>query len=452
LNFIETCRKIIAIDSTPDSGCKEIALFAASIAKDLGLYAEVQEETVHSKPEANVIIRLNENRPDLEFMLQSHLDTVDPGPFGAWMHTGFNPFDASIIDNKIYGLGSADVKLDFICKLKALSEVKAILGEKKTSKLSPVLVGTFAEETGMHGALRLIRKHKVNPKMALLSEPSNLNLITAAKGFATVSIKIPFSKSEIDYRAQHNLSESSSTQTKMFSGQPAHSSTPNLGDSAIIKMLDYMLQLPERVAIMDIDGGIRVNSVPGHASLEVDIVSSIESPVAIKLVQLHKYLKSFQKELMAFSDPEFDPSYPTINIGVVRTFSDHVFLGGSCRIPPNISQEQYESWMQNIAQLCEQIGAEFKVEDYKRPYRTPENSMLVRGCLSEIQRLNSNAKCITQPNTNEASLFSRINIECVGFGAGLRQDNVHTPNEHVKIDDLELSVEFYKKCLERFCL
>lgn len=448
MNFVETCRKIIAIDSSPDAGCKEVALFAAHLARTLGLHAEIQEEKIHSKDEANVIIRSSDARPAAEFMLQSHLDTVDPGPYGSWVHTGFNPFDASIIEGSIYGLGSADVKLDFICKLMALAELK----DKSFSKLPPVLVGTFAEETGMHGALRLIRKHKVSPKMALLSEPSNLNLITAAKGFATVEIKIPFSESELNYRTHHNLSESTSTQTKMFTGVPAHSSTPNLGESAINKLFDYISQLPERVAIMEIDGGIRVNSVPGHALLEVDIVASIDDPVSSKLIHLHKYLKSFQEELKSFVDPEFDPQYPTINIGVIRTFEDHIYLGGSCRVPPIVSQDQYESWMKNIGDLCNKIGAEFKVLDYKRPYRTPENSILVRGCLAELKKLNPNAQCMSQPNTNEASLFSRTQIECVAFGAGLRQGNIHTPNENVKIQDLELSIEFYKKCLERFCI
>lgn len=448
MNFIEACRKIIAIDSTPEMGCKEIALFAAHLARENGLQAEIQEETIHSKSEANIIIRNAERSPDFEFMLQSHLDTVDPGPYGAWSHTGFNPFDASIIDGHIHGLGAADVKLDFVCKLLALAEMK----DKKFSKLPPVLVGTFAEETGMHGALRLIRKHKVNPKMAILSEPSDMNLITAAKGFATVEVKIPFSKSERQYRHQHNLSESTSTQMKMFTGVPAHSSTPNLGESAITKLLDYITQLPERVALMEVDGGIRVNSVPGHASLEVDIVASIDEPISAKLTKLHNYLKGFQEDLKKVTDSEFDPSYPTINIGVIRTFDDHIYLGGSCRIPPIVTQEQYESWMKNLENLCIQIGAEFKVLDYKRPYRTPENSPLVRGCLSELKHFNPVAHCISQPNTNEASLFSRINVECVGFGAGVRQGNVHTPNENVKIKDLELSIEFYKKCLERFCL
>src|SRR5207253_597890 len=107
------------------------------------------------------------------------LDTVDPGPYPLWTHTECNPFDATIIDGKIYGLGTADVKLDFLCKLEALSS----FGGDRNWKLPPVLVGTYGEELGMHGALRLIRKNKISAKMALISEPSHLKLISAAKGF-----------------------------------------------------------------------------------------------------------------------------------------------------------------------------------------------------------------------------------------------------------------------------
>ena len=78
--------------------------------------------------------------------------------------------------------------------------------------------------------------------------------------------------------------------------------------------------------------------------------------------------------------------------------------------------------------------------------------MLVRGCLQELSDMGLSDQVITQSSTNEASIFSRIGIECVCFGAGKREGNMHTPHENVAIEDLQKATEFYKRIIERFCL
>jgi len=108
--------------------------------------------------------------------------------------------------------------------------------------------------------------------------------------------------------------------------------------------------------------------------------------------------------------------------------------------------------MQYLKTITENVGGEFKVNDYKKPYRTPDNSMLVRVCVEELQKMGLSGQRTTQPNTNEASLFSRVGIECVGFGAAPRDNNLHSPSENVSIEALHKSIEFYRRIIERFCL
>lgn len=448
MDFIEACRQLIAIDSTPSHGNRELAKWAAAFCRQKGLHVEEQEEIVGDLEQVNIIARPMNERPAAEFLLQNHLDTVDPGPFSLWTQNGSNPFDAHIIDGKIHGLGAADVKLDFLCKLWAL----ASFGGDRAWKLPPVLVGTFGEETGMQGALKLIRKNKVAAKMALIGEPSDLQLINAAKGFASVEIRVPFSEEELQYRQEHNLRESTSTQSKLFRGKAAHSSTPHLGESAIIKMLEYLMMLPDSVNIMEIDGGINFNTVPSNAFLEIDIMSAVKEPIAKKVANIYRAIKAMELEFLSYKDNDFHPSTPTLNIGLIRTNEDDIQISGSCRIPPIITHEVYEGWMDQLRVVCEKNGAIFRVNDYKKPYRTEMNSILVKGCLDELRALGLSDKPITQPSTNEASIFSRIGVECVCFGPGKREDNVHTPQEHVAVADLEKAIEFYKKVIERFCL
>jgi len=448
LDFIEACRQLISIDSTPTHGNRELAKWAAAFCRQKGLHVEEQEEIVGDLEQVNIIARPTADRTDAEFLLQNHLDTVDPGPFSLWTRTGSNPYDAHIIDGKIYGLGAADVKLDFLCKLWAL----ASFPKDSRWKLPPVLVGTFGEETGMQGALKLIRKNKISAKMALIGEPSDLQLINAAKGFASVEIRIPFSPDELKSRQEHNLRDGTSTQSKLFRGRAAHSSMPHLGDSAITKMLEYLTMLPDAMNIMEIDGGINFNTIPSNAFLEIHLDSSVKDPITKKIANIYRAVKAMEKEFLEHSDSDFHPSTPTLNMGLIRTNEDDVQISGSCRIPPIITQEIYEGWMGQLRQVCEKNGASFRVNDYKKPYRTERNSILVKGCLDELRALGLSDEPITQPSTNEASIFSRVGIECVCFGPGKREDNVHTPMEHVALADLEKAIEFYKKIIERFCL
>lgn len=467
MDFVEACRKFISIDSTPSQGNWELALYAKELATELGLHVELQEESYGDLRQANVIVRPSKNaihpalvphahaasekKSGYEFMLQTHLDTPDPGPYGLWQGTGHNPFDAHIIEQKIYGLGSADTKLDFLCKLIALSK----FSQQDRWTVPPVLVGTYGGETRMIGAMKLIRKNKVFPKFVLVGEPTDLKVAIAGNGLAEVEFFIPFSEEEKDYRIQHNLRESTATQSRIFSGKAAHSSTPHLGESAILKMLDYLQQLPEGIIVMEIDGGVSFNSVPSHGFLEIEPIAGVADPMSTKIITVFKALKSVESKFSQFVDEDFSPPNPTLNIGIMRTYEDHVYMCGSCRIPPSVSNENYESWMKLIKEKCDAVGAQFRIADYKRPYRIDANAALVQGCIEELEAMGvgkGNSLLTTHASTNESSLWSRLNIQSLSFGPGVREGNIHTPQEHVKLEDLKQVTTFYENIIRRFCL
>lgn len=443
MDLIEACRKMISIDSTPGQGCRRAAELAAELCRARGLSVELQEEATGGMIEANVIVRPSPERPVEEVLFQTHLDTPDPGPFALWTKTGQNPFDAHIIDGRIHGLGAADVKLDFICKLEAMASVAG-------SRLArpPVLVGTFGEETGMTGALKLIRKNRVSAKKALIGEPSGLRLITAGKGFASVEIQIPFEDDERAFRIEHNLSEATSTQSRLFHGKSCHSSVPHQGESAIKKMLDYLSQLPEDLVLMEIDGGDNFNTVPAQAFLEVDPVSGFRHPMAKKIGRIHREILELERVFAFHRDERFVPEHPTLNIGLIRTSEDFVRLCGTCRMSPMISTDVYESWMHGLEKTCGSVGATFRVSDYKKPYQTDENCEFVQGARAELRGMGMSDELQTQSSTNEASLFSRVGIECVSFGPGIREGDIFA--ESVRIDELKAAIEFYGRMMRRF--
>jgi acetylornithine deacetylase/succinyl-diaminopimelate desuccinylase-like protein len=447
LDFIEACRKFISLDSSPSTGNWELVQYAAELCRELGLHVDIQQEAVNGILQSNIIARPSAEIPPEEFMLQTHLDTADPGPFALWTKNGANPFNASIYQDAIYGLGAADVKLDFLCKLEA---IKSLMG--RPMKLPFVLVGTFGEETGMQGAVKLIRKKKISVKRALIGEPSSMRLIHAGKGFGTVEIEIPFSEEEIDYKEKHDLSESSSSQSKVFVGKAAHSSVPEMGENAIRKMFDYFTKLPAGIMLMEMQGGVSYNTVPANAVLEVDVVGGIQDAIGKKLEKILKVVLQIEEDFKNFPDPSFDPPHPTLNIGMVRTYPDHIKLSGCCRLPPTVTNEHFESWMQLLRETSESVGGSFRVTEYKQSFKTSPDSELFRICRSEMQAKGLETTPTTQAVTNEANVFSRFGIECVVIGPGQGVGNSHSPNEYVKISDLNQAIEFYRSVVEKVCL
>lgn len=454
-DFIESCRKFIELDSSPSVGNSDVAAYAADLCREAGLFVELQTETVNGLSQTNVIARPVPVRPEKEFLLQTHLDTCDSGAYGLWTKTGANPFSASIYadgeDERLYGLGAADTKLDFLCKLQAIIDLKAEMGSRAW-KLPPVLVGTFGEETGMTGAIRLIRKKMISASMALVGEPTDLRAVCAGKGFVAVEIEVPFSEEEKELRAVHDVSDASTTQSRMFVGKAAHSSAPQAGDSAILKMLDYFTKLPDGLVLMEMDGGVNFNTVPSHAHLEIDMVGGVRETIGPKIARIVKASADLERRFLEYSDPEFDPAHATLNIGTVRTFEDFIKFSGCCRLPPTVSNEVYEKWMELLRSACLDVGAVFRVTEYKQPFRTDASSSFVEVCRGELEKLGLPATCRTQSVANEANVFSRFGIPCVVIGPGRGVGNSHAPNEHVRIDQLHQAIQFYRGVIERVSL
>lgn len=448
MEFIELCRQFIEIDTSPSHGTGEAGSFLVQHCLNLDLEVEAQDETWADQPQKNVLVKTKNFEGTEQFLLQTHIDTPDPGPFGLWTETGLNPFDAHIKDGKIFGLGTADSKLDFLCKVEALKRV----GVHQKFRVQPILLATYGEQLGMQGALRMIRKNKIKAKQALIGAPTDSRLIISSKGMAQVKVVFPFSEDEIKFKMDHNLRESTSSQNRIFHGKSAHSANPALGDSAIKKMLDYLLMLPDNVSVLEIDGGVNFNTVPANAFLDIDPGFGFKDPIIKKISKVYREINKLESEFLMYEDAGYKPSHPTWNIGIIRTHDDHVSLEGTCRFPSSIQQEVYESWMNRLSHVCISAGCMFKVVDYKKPFSVSPNSEFLKQTLDIMKDLNLSTEVTKLSSTNEASLFSRIGVECLCFGPGHSENNIHTPGEHVRIESLEMAINFYESAIKRFCL
>lgn len=447
MTFLENCRRLVGLDSTPSHGNLAAAEFVGHLCEDAGLHVEYQRESLEGVDQCNVIARPSSQVPPREILFQTHLDTVEAGHFSQWTKTQSNPFNASIYNDVIYGLGTADVKLDFLCKLEA-----ARAFAQQPMKTPFVLVGTFGAQSGMSGAIKLMRRKKLNAIRAFVGEPTGLKLVTSAQGLAVLEISVPFSEQERDYRRDHDLLESASTQSRMFSGRAAHSSDPSSGENAIMKMFAYLAQLPDGVAVMDLNGGINYNSVPAHAVLEIDTVAGFSDPILPKLSTLYSSFVELANDLQGHRDEGFQPPYPTVNLGMIRTFDTDVRITGSCRLPPSVTDVTYDAWMKKLEKALQAVGATFRVKDYRKGFVTNPESEFVKESQKILEEMNRPSGLEKITMATEASVFSRLGVECVVWGPGLSVGNSHAPNENVNVNDLKTAAEFYKRSMERFCL
>ena len=446
MEFIDACKELINIDSSPSNGTGQICRFIEKLCQEKNIHVQREEEVHRGIEQANIICSPQPIEVDNFLMLQTHLDTVDPGSFVLWEKTGRNPFQASIHKDHIYGLGAADTKLDFLCKLYAAIELK-----EQNFKKNFVVVGTYGEEYNMQGAIHLIRHKKVRPQLALVGEPTQFDLVHIGKGLANVEITLPFSKEEIECRVHHDTGESQTTQSKIFRGLAAHSSRPDKGENAIVKLLKYLKQLPDQILILDMDGGTNHNTIPTQAVLEFDIYPLQEQTVNQKLIKVYETIEGLQKKFDECPDERFEPSTTTFNIGMIRSFSDHLKLMGCVRWPPKVNEETYMSWMETLRTECSQWGGVFRVRDFKRPFSTDKESLFAQTCLESIQSHSPEAQLTTQPVTNEANVFSKFSIETLVFGPGIREGNAHTPQESISIDSLNRAKEIYKDIIKKLC-
>lgn len=167
----------------------------ANWLSDLGFDIDIMP--LPNQPQkANLIATLGSGPGGL--VLSGHTDTV---PFDAdrWQS---DPFTLTERNNKLYGLGSADMKSFMGLAMEAVKQFDA---KKFHSPL--ILLATADEESSMDGATSLVMADKPKAKYAIIGEPTGLKPIRAHKGIIMESIKIR--------------------------GRAGHSSNPAYGNSAL---------------------------------------------------------------------------------------------------------------------------------------------------------------------------------------------------------------------------
>lgn len=244
-------QKMISFNTVNEPGNeKPLAEFISEIFQDLGIENFVDDL---GDNRANVVAKIkgSEERPSL--LLNGHLDTVPIGD----VNWDYGPFSGDIVDGKIYGRGSADMKGGLAAMIIAFNAAK-----KANLKLKGDLVfsATAGEEVDSIGAIKFVEDGSLKDVGAIIiGEPTANEIKVAEKGALWIEIT--------SY------------------GKTAHGAFPEEGVNAIVHMnhvlnriSNYKLRgtinallTPPSLNISTINGGVKTNVVPDKCSLTIDI-------------------------------------------------------------------------------------------------------------------------------------------------------------------------------------
>ncbi|HEG0622158.1 TPA: acetylornithine deacetylase [Yersinia enterocolitica] len=219
--FIELYRALIATpsisatDSALDQSNEALINLLAGWFADLGFCVEIQP-VPDTRHKFNLLASIGENSVGKKssgegsggLLLAGHTDTV-PYDEGRWTR---DPFTLTEHDNKLYGLGTADMKGFFAFILDAVRDIDA-----STLSKPLYILATADEETTMAGARYFAASTQLRPDFAIIGEPTSLQPVRAHKGHISNAIRI--------------------------TGQSGHSSDPARGVNAIDLMHESITEL-----------------------------------------------------------------------------------------------------------------------------------------------------------------------------------------------------------------
>ncbi len=410
--------RIIGMDSETHKSNAEVVRFLAPLLVESGL--TVQEQKVIENGETFInLIAFNQapNHPDL-LLFNTHLDTVSAGNPALWTKTGGQPLKATRVGDKVYGLGSADVKIDFLCKLWAV---------RQAGKLDrPIaLVGTYGEERGLVGVQKLFSEHRVTPKYAMVGEPSDLELIYAHKGHVTATLEIP-------------LEAGTPSESKAWLGKAAHSSTPGLGVNALSKLFRELKA--KKKALHSVEAGTNANRVPESAEGSLGVKAGKPTGELLRFVSA---VEALVERLGKVRDRRFSPSQCTLSWNLARMHGQNLRLTFDIRTLPEVDASKVKA---SLVKLTPQ-SAKWVDISVDFPLAGTKDTQLIKAASKALSLCGVKPKLRTKASSTEAAIYHHFGSEAIVFGPGVSINNVHKPNEHCLFSQIKIATRFYRELM-----
>ncbi|MCX8168702.1 MAG: YgeY family selenium metabolism-linked hydrolase [Candidatus Methanomethylicia archaeon] len=326
---------------------------------------------------------------ELKILFEGHMDHVPPGNIDLWIYP---PYKAKIVNGEIYGRGTVDMKGSIASLITAIEDIS-----KKELNVNLQLAFVVHEETVEGEAIkRVIEEEKLldKPDIAILIEPTNLNIALGHRGRSLLNIELK--------------------------GKTAHASMPNLGINVIESSSQYIIE------VMKLNEKLPIHHMLGKATI---------TPIKIKcepegLPQLPDKSNIVFDRRMIIGEKEEDLIKPLHEI-LNKLIEQNIVIDGKV----TILEETVKCW----------TGAVMKVKDFFPAWLIPKEKLDNIGLNNILTDFGK--RYIVWDFSTDGVYLANTNILTFGFGPG-NWKFAHQPNEKVNLKDLELAVKGYISIVE----
>lgn len=296
-----------------------------------------------------LVMSIGEN-PKLGFL--GHTDTVEY--IEGW---NSNPFELTKIDNRLYGLGTCDMKGGISAILDAVSKI-----DFSKLKYGMKLYFTYDEEIGFSGIYDIVNSKEKFPEIMIFGEPTNNQILVGSKGLLEYELK--------------------------FKGIKAHSSNPAKGKSANMNAVKFIMELDKfynekikkykesyfeipytTMNVGTINGGSAKNSVSANCEISIDFRIANKKHIKTIKEKIENLSKKYECEINLIEEiePFIDKTDLVDTIKTANFMTEASFMQTKSRIilgagpvtahemNEYITEESYMNLVEQYKEIIEKI-------------------------------------------------------------------------------------------------
>lgn len=356
-----------------------------AVAQKIMTYAAKNNfDEVTTDEYGNVLLVINGDRPGPTVLFDGHIDTV-PVQEENWKT---DPFSGEVIDDKIYGRGTSDMKGAVSAMIAA-----GIYFAEDTHQSFPgkIVITCSVHEESFEGVATRKVSERMKPDYVVIGEATNLNLNRGQRGRAEIVLET--------------------------FGKPAHSSNPAKGINAVYQMMTLLS------AIQELD--VPEHDILGKGILELTDIKSAPYPGTSVVPFYCKVTLDRRLLVNETKDSVLEP---------IRSLIHKLKSEDS-----NFNAEVKYSAGEGTCYTGAVIGA----ERFFPGWLYNENERFVQAVYQKLKELNPDTKLSHYSFCTNGSHFAgEAHIPTIGFGPS-PENLAHTDNEYIEIDQLTKAAEGY---------
>ena len=332
----------------------------------------------------NILGRIDSGEKSILF--DSHVDTVEVKDESKW---DFPPFSGDIVDGRLHGRGSVDMKSAVAASIYAGSIAKKM--GFTSGKTVYVSCTVFEEDCDGENLKHLFKELDLKPGYVVICEPSDNVITLGHKGKAQVSIKTR--------------------------GVSAHGSAPEKGVNAIYEMAEIIQRVDKANLELTKKGEMR-------GTLVMSRISSVSAS-----------LNAVPSECEVYLDRRIIPGETENDI---RREMDQLI------------KDKNASWEIGTLHRKSWTGMEITYEPFHLAWKIDLSHELAKACIAAYQEnfgSEPNQYDFWDFSTNAVTPVS-MGIPTIGFGPG-EYKLAHMRNESCKVDQILDACSFYARVIEK---